>query len=305
MEILITGATGLIGRELCRELLASGHSITVLSRNPQKAKKALKDATVLDWNTLNDNSLGAIDCVINLAGESIGTGRWTTKKKQLIFNSRINTTKAIVTAIRKGAIKPKMLVNASAIGYYGPQGNKKIDEQYPAGDDFLATVCKAWEYEAYKAEELGVGVAAIRTGVVLSKDADALKKMMLPFKFYCGGPVGTGQQWLSWIHISDLVKIFMHVIKKGITGPVNAAGPEPIKMRDFSGILGKVMKRPSWFPVPTPVLRLALGEQADLLVNSQRVFPKTIIAAGYEFLFPTVEAALKDIICHQSKQRDD
>ena len=296
MEILIAGATGLVGRELCRELLSSGHNITVLTRNPQKAKVTLKDANVLDWNTLDDNPMESLDCVINLAGESIGTGRWTAKKKRLIFNSRINSTKVIVTAIKKGIIKPKLLVNASAIGYYGPQGNEKIEEQYPAGDDFLATVCKAWEYEAYKAEELGVKVAAIRTGVVLSKDAEALKKMMLPFKFYVGGPVGPGQQWLSWIHISDLVRIFMYVIEKGITGPVNATGPEPIKMGDFSKVLGKVMKRPSWFPVPTPVLRLALGEQADLLVNSQRVLPKAIKDAGYGFLFPTAEAALADII---------
>ena len=211
MKILIAGGTGFIGKQLCQELLSAGHQVAVLSRNPSQAQGTLpENVEVIGWENSEAvfpaTALQGVECIVNLAGESIGDGRWTKAKKERILGSRIKTTQAIVEAIKNQGVNPKVFISASAIGFYGPCQDEELTESAPAGQDFLATVCRAWESEAYRAEHEGVRVATVRIGVVLG-NGGALERMMLPFKFYVGGPTGSGNQWLSWIHVKDLVKI--------------------------------------------------------------------------------------------------
>ena len=216
--------------------------------------------------------------------------------KQEILDSRIRTTGAIVTAINNRTIQPKVLINASAVGYYGPHQDEAITEVEAAGPDFLAQVCQAWENEAYKAQSDLTRVVTIRIGVVLGREG-ALNRMVMPFKFYLGGPLGTGNQWLSWIHIQDLASMIRFVIEhQEVTGPINATAPESVRMRDFCKALGKVIDRPSWLPAPEFILKIALGQMADMLLHGQRVVPKKAIDAGFEFQFPMLGSALKDVL---------
>lgn len=301
MQILILGGTGFIGKQLCQELLSAGHKVAVLARNPVKAQATLaNNVEVIGWSgseaAIPAMALQGVDCIVNLAGESIGTGRWTKIKKEKILDSRIKTTRAIVGGVKNQGVKPQVLISASAIGFYGPCQDEEIIESSPAGQDFLATVCRAWESEAYRAEHEGVRVATVRIGVVLG-NGGALERMMLPFKFYTGGPTGRGNQWFSWIHAADLVKIIRFVAEtESIKGPVNATAPQPLRMRDFCNILGEIMGRPSWLPVPGFMLRLVLGEMADMVLNGQRVLPQKLLAAGYRFQYPAAQDALKAII---------
>lgn len=301
MKILIAGGTGFIGKQLCQEFLSAGHQVAVLSRNPSQAQGTLpENVEVIGWNNsegvMSDKAIQGVECIVNLAGESIGDGRWTKVKKEGILGSRIKTTQAIVEAIKNQGVKPKVLISASAIGFYGPCQDEELTESAPAGQDFLAAVCRAWESEAYRAEHPGVRVATVRIGVVLG-NGGALERMMLPFKFYIGGPTGSGNQWFSWIHVKDLVKAIRFVAENdSINGPVNATAPQPLRMGDFCDVLGKVMGRPSWLPVPGFILRLALGEMADMVLNGQRVIPRKLLEAGYKFHYPTAKDALEAII---------
>jgi uncharacterized protein len=298
MRVLVIGGTGFIGKELCKELKAGGHEVLILARNVIKTKAVLeKFGQVMEWPKppmLPDN-LGVINAVINLAGESIGEGCWTEAKKQRILNSRIRVTKEIIRAIENKLIAPQVFINASAIGYYGPRADEILTENELAGGDFLAEVCKQWEAEAMQAKDFGVRVAAIRIGVVLGKEG-ALPKMLLPFKFYLGGPIGTGKQWLSWIHIRDLVRIFRFVLENEISGPVNGTAPEPLTMKEFCQSLGKVLGRPSWLTVPGFSMRLALGEKASLLLYGQRVVPRKVLDQGFEFIFSSPRKALEELL---------
>lgn len=301
MKALIFGGAGFVGRSLTEELLTNGYQVCVVTRNRQITVNNLgNNVKVIEWNNNSPLSsikeLQKIDVVINLAGESIGNRRWSDSVKQEILDSRIRTTVAIVTAINNRTIQPKVLINASAVGYYGPHQDEAITEVEAAGPDFLAQVCRAWEKEAYKAQSDLTRVVTIRIGVVLGREG-ALNRMVMPFKFYLGGPLGTGNQWLSWIHIQDLTSMIRFVIEhQEVTGPINATAPESVRMRDFCKALGKVINRPSWLPAPEFMLKIALGQMADMLLNGQRVVPKKAIDAGFEFQFPMLGSALKDVL---------
>ncbi|HVJ49740.1 TIGR01777 family oxidoreductase [Desulfitobacterium sp.] len=306
MNVVIFGGTGFIGRNLTNELLINGYHVSVITRNSVKSiANAENKVQMIRWQ--NESPLSSIselkdvDVIVNLAGESIGNHRWTDAVKREILNSRIRTTKAIVASINSHAILPKVLINASAVGYYGPHKDEEITEVEEAGQDFLDQVCRDWEKEAYRVRNDLTRVATIRIGVVLGTEG-ALNRMVMPFRFYIGGPLGTGNQWLSWIHIQDLTSIIRFVIEHPeLTGPINATAPESVRMRDFCKVLGKVMNRPSWLPVPETLLKLALGQMAEMLIHGQRVVPKKAIDAGYEFRFLKLESALIDVL----KKTDD
>ena len=311
VRIVVAGGTGFIGAPLCRELANGGHEIIVLSRSVASAQKTLDDGVrtgrhgtrikVVRWDPgAGEIPLAAIDgadAIVNLAGESIASGRWTRNRKERILNSRVESVRGLVEAARRAARPPKVLVNASAIGFYGPHGDEEIREDHPPGNDFLARICVAWEAEAKKAEAHGLRAVLIRIGVVLGESGGALAQMATPFRLFAGGPIGTGRQWFSWIHRDDVIGILRLALEhEEVRGPVNATGPEPLTMRDFSGTLGRVLGRPSWLPVPEFILRAALGEMSDMLLTGQRVLPAKAIAAGYQFRFETAEAALRDIL---------
>jgi len=301
MKVVIFGGTGFVGRSLADELLTNGYYVLVVTRNRQKIVKDLvSKVKIIEWD--NNSPLSSIselfeaDVVVNLAGESIGNRRWSNSVKQEILASRIRTTRAIVSAINDGIIKPKVLISASAIGYYGSRQGEEITEIEETGQDFLAQVCRDWENEAYKAQSDLTRVATIRIGVVLGREG-ALNRMITPFKFYIGGPLGTGNQWLSWIHITDLTRIIRFVVENHeLTGPVNATAPVPVTMKEFSQVLGEVMNKPSWLPVPTWILKIVLGQMSEMLLNGQRVVPKKIIDGGFEFRFSKLKVALENVL---------
>jgi len=301
MNVLIFGGTGFVGRNLTKELLENGYQVYIATRNPQKtANRSGNEIQVLEWDNLSPISsikkLEQIDVVINLAGESIGNRRWTNSVKEEIIASRIRTTDAIVTAINNGTIQPRVLINASAVGYYGPREDEEITEFEEVGQDFLAQVCRDWENEAYKVQSNFTRVVTIRIGVVLGKEG-ALNRMAMPFKFYIGGPLGKGNQWLSWIHIQDLSSMVRFIIEhQELTGPINAVTPNPVRMRDFSKILGKVLNRPSWLPVPEILLKIALGQMAEMLLHGQRAVPMKILNANFEYRFSNLKAALENAL---------
>lgn len=301
MNVLIFGGTGFVGRNLIDELLSNGYQVFVATRNRQKIVNDLVGRVkIIEWNNHSPLSsisgLQDIDVVINLAGESIGNRRWTNSVKQEILTSRIRTTSAIVSAINDRTFQPSVLINASAVGYYGPRQDEEITEIEEAGQDFLSQVCRDWENEAYKAQSDLTRVATIRIGVVLGREG-ALNRMKIPFKFYIGGPLGTGNQWLSWINIKDLTSMVRFVIEnQELTGPINATAPDSVTMREFSHVLGEVMNRPSWLPVPTWILKIALGQMAEMLVNGQRVVPNKVIDAGFKFRFSKLKSALENVL---------
>ena len=301
MNVLIFGGTGFVGRNLTDELLNNGYQVFVVTRNRHRTAGKMGDKVkVIEWDNISPLSsipgLPEIGAVINLAGESLGGSRWTKSVKQEILASRVRTTGAIVTAINNHTIQPKILINASAVGYYGPRQDEKITESAAAGQDFLAQVCQEWENEAYKAQSSIPRVATIRIGVVLG-DEGALKRMAIPFKFYIGGPLGSGNQWLSWINIKDLTSMIRFIIeRKELTGPINATAPEAVRMKDFCRVLGEVMGRPSWLPVPGIMLKLALGQMAEMLLHGQRVVPEKILGAGFRFKFSKLRSALEDVL---------
>lgn len=293
MNILITGGTGFIGTPLSRELRNSGHTVVVTTRQTSDSKDKLT------WNPpalIPSEVISGFDAVINLAGEPVAPGRWTKRRKELIMSSRINTTRALIESIRKAASKPKVLISASAIGYYGAHSDEYVMEDTPPASDFLAEVCKAWEAEAVKAQESGIRVVLIRIGGVLESDGGALPKMMTPFKFFLGGPIGSGRQWFSWIHRDDVVGIVKYALEnESITGPVNATAPNPVTNKEFSSALGKALRKPSWLAVPAFVIKLTLGELGGMLLTGQRVMPEKILRSGYKFKYDDLESALKAI----------
>ncbi|WP_368293346.1 TIGR01777 family oxidoreductase [Dehalobacter sp. TBBPA1] len=301
MNVLIIGGTGYLGRNLTKELMSSGYKVSVITRNRQfTADKVESNVDLIEWDNISPLSsiydFKEFDVVINFAGESIGNRRWSNLVKQEILNSRINTTRSIVNAINDGTMNPKVLINASAVGYYGPRQDDKIAESEGPGQDFLAEVCKKWEDEAYKVQNEFTRVVTIRIGVVLGSQG-ALTRMVIPFKYYIGGPLGKGNQWLPWIYIQDLIRMFRFIIEHDeVTGPVNGTAPEPVRMKGFSKILGEVLKRPSWFPVPEFVLKIALGQMSEMLLHGQRAIPQKISDIGFEFKFPDLKSALEDAL---------
>jgi hypothetical protein len=241
------------------------------------------------------------DAVVNLAGENIFAHRWSEAVKAMLRDSRVLSTEHVVQALarspRTAAGTPKVLINASAIGYYGPRGDEEIAEDGEPGDDVLARVCIEWEAAAHKAEALGVRAVILRIGVVLDKERSALQKMLTPFKLFAGGPVGSGKQWMSWIHNEDLVGILLLALDNATAqGPINGTAPQPLTNKDFSTVLGRAVHRPSFMPTPRFALRLVLGEVADVILTGQRVLPRKALALGYVFKFPTAKAALADVL---------
>ncbi len=293
MNVLITGGTGFIGGALSRELRNSGHNVIVTTRRQTDSKEKLT------WNLpalIPSDTMSNIDAVVNLAGESIASGRWTKKRKQLIMSSRMNITRALVQSMQNANPKPKVLISASAIGFYGPRGDEFVTEDAPAGTDFLADVCRAWEAEALKAEETGVRVVPVRIGGVLESDGGALPKMIMPFKFFLGGPVGSGKQWFSWVHRDDIIGIIKYALEnESISGPINLTAPEPVTNKEFSSALGRAISRPSWLPVPGFIVKITIGELGDILLTGQRVLPEKALKAGYKFKHPDVDEALRAI----------
>ncbi|MGB1291786.1 MAG: TIGR01777 family oxidoreductase [Pseudoalteromonas sp.] len=296
MKILITGATGLIGTQLCAQLVKT-HSLTVLTRDSDKAKQKLGGQ--IDFiNALCDIDFNTLDCVINLAGEPIVNKRWSDKQKEIIRNSRIELTQEIAAAIKSSSNPPHTFISGSAIGYYGRQETQHIDEQFTkVHQEFSHTLCNDWENAARNAETDSTRVCLIRTGIVLSTNGGALQKMLPPFKLGLGGPVASGEQGMSWIHINDMVSLIEFVMNnQHLTGAINATAPTPQSNRAFSKTLAKVLHRPAIFPMPAWVLNLAMGEMADLLIFGQYVIPSKLLDAGFEFQYPDLHPALESLL---------
>jgi uncharacterized protein (TIGR01777 family) len=299
MRITVTGATGLIGSRLVASLRTRGDEVTVLSRDPESAQERLPGALeAVRWDLLREPApsaaLAGRDAVVHLAGENVAQ-RWTASAKRAIRESRVTGTRHLVQGIAslEDSARPRALVSASAIGYYGAHDDEPIDEEAPAGADFLAQTCSAWETEAVAAEQFGARVVRVRTGVVLNRDGGALGKMLTPFKLGVGGPVAGGRQYISWIHTDDLLGIVLAAIdSEQWRGPVNATAPQPQRNRDFSKALGRALHRPSLLPVPGAALRLLYGEMSEIVTTGARVLPVRALVLGYEFRHPQLDSAL-------------
>jgi uncharacterized protein len=306
MRVFVTGGTGLVGSRLVRRLRERSDDVSLLTRRPAAARERFgTDCTIVEGDPMQAGSwMDAVrdcDAVIHLAGENIFARRWSDEFKSLLRDSRVKSTEHIVQALarnpRNTAGSPRVLVNASAIGYYGPHGDEEITEESPAGDDILARLCVDWEQAARQAETHGVRVALVRVGVVLDKEGGALSKLLTPFKLCVGGPAGSGKQWMSWIHHADLVGLFLLPLENAtVSGPLNGTAPQPVTNRDFGKALGHALGRPSFMPTPRFALRVMLGEVADVITKGQRVLPKGALAAGYSFRFPEIGAALQDVL---------
>jgi uncharacterized protein (TIGR01777 family) len=301
MNIVIAGGTGFIGRALCASLGQEGHQIVLLTRNTEEAQRSCDSSiSAVEWNGREggvwERCLNGADAVINLSGASIAAERWTEARKRILTDSRILPTRLLVEAMSRCAAKPRTLINASGIGYYGASDDRSLTEEAPLGPGFLADLSLAWEREAMRAAALGVRVVTLRTGMVLEQDGGALPKMALPFRFFLGGPIMPGTQWISWIHRRDHIRLIHWLLTTpNVSGPVNAVAPEAVTMTDFCKTLGQALHRPSWLPVPSFVLTLALGELGTLMTTGQHVIPAKALTAGFTFHYPTLAAALRDM----------
>lgn len=298
MNILLFGATGNIGRKLAKNLVDKNYVVTNVSRDINKSKTLLpfiSNHLHLDDDDSLRSFIQQSDVVVNLAGFPV-SDKWTKKNKQLIYDSRIKTTRRIVELINSSSRKPKKFISSSAIGYYGNGREHLLTIDSPPGIGFLANVCIDWEEEAQKVEE-SVTLIIPRIGIVLDKTSGALPKMVKPFKYYVGGKLGSGKQWMSWIHIDDLINAFVEFIETdNFEGILNAVAPNPVRNFEFSKILATVLNRPNIFAVPSFILKLLLGEAATMALNSQKVFPEKLIQNDFEFKYPTLEKALQDLL---------
>lgn len=301
-RIVITGATGLIGKKLANALIQREDEVIIFSRNAEKAKSIFPKAKeCVEWNyktpSIWENYFENCDAVIHLAGINLFSKRWSDNFKKEVLESREYSTKKLVEAIRKSHNKPSVFISASGVGYYGDCGDIILDEDSKAGNDFLSDVCKIWESEAEKIQTYGVRSVRVRTGLVLSPDDGALKQMLPPFKYFIGGPLGDGKQWASWLHIDDIVEIYIHAIdNEKLRGAINAASPNPLRMKEFAKTLGHVLNRPSLFPVPKFMLRIVIGEAAEVVTSSQRIDVKKLLNSGYHFKFNKLEQALHNLL---------
>jgi uncharacterized protein len=304
VKIFMTGGTGFVGSYLSRDLVQAGHTITILSRRAQ----AQAPPAGVEFLTGDPNQAGAWmaavpehDWIINLAGASIFT-RWSEAYKEEIFESRVRTTRNLVTAMAAGD-RRQLFCSTSAVGYYGARGEEVLTEDSPPDADFLGELAQAWEGEALKAQDLGVRVVVTRFGVVLGRDGGALGQMVPLFKKFIGGPIGSGDQWFSWIHQADHARAFRFIQENPqISGPVNLTAPHPVRNRDLARALGRALHRPSFMPAPEFMLRLALGEFADTLITGQKVLPQRLLDAGFTFDFPTLDKALADLVGNGTKE---
>jgi uncharacterized protein (TIGR01777 family) len=301
MRVTVTGATGLIGTRLVAALARRGDEVTVLSRDPQRAGERLGSGIeALAWDPLGEPApaaaLAGRDGVIHLAGEPVAQ-RWSAAAKERIRTSREVGTANLVAGLRSADPRPRALVSASAVGIYGPHGDEEVPESTPPGEDFLAQVCVAWERAAQAAAELGVRVALVRTGIVLDPDGGALAKMLPPFKAGVGGPVAGGRQWMPWIHVDDLVGLYLAALDRDDwSGPLNGSAPQPVTNRDFSKALGRALRRPALAPVPRAALRALYGEMEQIVTTGQRAVPQRPLALGHAYAHPELDEALRSAL---------
>ena len=300
-RIVITGASGLIGTNLSRALINRGNNVYIFTRNVNKTKSIIHDAAgYIGWDYKKPDKwaehLNGKDAVIHLAGANISGKRWSANYKETILTSRELSTRNLVNTISLLSEKPESFICASGVNYYGDSGNKLLTEKEEPGNDFLANVCKLWENEAMKVEKTGVRRVSVRTGVVLTPEEGALKKMLITFKLFIGGPLGNGNQWFPWIHLDDIANIYIYLLdNKKLHGAFNACSPNPVTMNEFAKTLGKVMKRPSFFKVPKFALTLAAGEVADIVTASLKVIPEGLLEQGYKFKFANLKDALENL----------
>jgi NAD dependent epimerase/dehydratase family enzyme len=325
-RVVVTGATGMIGRALCKQLIAKGYQVVAFSRDPQKARRSVPGAAEYiawtpsetgPWASAIDGAHG----VIHLAGASLFGKRWSEAYKREIVASREIGTRGLVSAMAQAKAKPRVFVSMSAVGYYGPHGDEKLDESAPPGNDFLARVCQVWEREARRAEDLGIrtvifrsgvvlggdekmsipidlgGAALDRPGLILKTDEGAFPLLVMPFYFFSGGPILPGTQWMAWIHVDDTIGLLTMALEdERVRGPLNATAPQSQTNREIARTIGRVMGRPAWLPVPGFALKLMLGEMADMITTGQRVIPQKAHDLGYQFKYPTSEQAIRQII---------
>ena len=306
MKTIITGGTGLIGRALAGSLTRDGHEVILLSRRTPAVPGLAGNVKVVQWDAHTAEGWGHLvndaDAIVNLAGESIaGAGliptRWTEERKRLISQSRAGANQAVVQALQLAGDRKPVLIQGSAVGYYGPGGDSLLTEDSPAGNDYLARVCVESERQTQAVEALGVRRVIARTGLVLSAQGGVLSRLMLPFKFYAGGPSGSGAQWYPWIHIDDEVRAIRFLIESPqAAGVYNLSAPNPLRNRDFSRALSRVMGRPAFIPAPAFALKLALGELSTLVLDGQRAVPERLTKLGFKFGFSDAEAALRDLL---------
>jgi len=295
MRILITGGSGFIGQRLCEKLGAAGHELLVVSRNPERAARALPDGADIRPR-VEDFTDAAPEAIVNLAGEPIAEGRWTDAKKRRIVDSRVDITRAVVSLCEKLEKPPKVLVSASAVGYYGDKGDADVTEETEPHDEFLHRICEQWEAEARKAEAHGVRVANPRIGLVLEAGGGMLAKMGPAFKFGLGGRLGDGQQYMPWIHREDMVRILEFLLfRDDCDGAFNASAPNPVTNAEFTKTLASHLSRPALIPAPKIALKIALGEMSHMLLTGAKMLPSRLEAAGFEFLYPTLDSALDEI----------
>ncbi len=302
MRIIILGATGFIGRALCKFLMGAGYEVVALTRNKNRGREILgKGVEVIEWDSRSaegwESQANGAYAIVDLVGENLSSGRWTQKKKESILESRLNAGRAVTMAIQRVQSKPKVVVQASAIGYYGSRSDAILDESSGPGEGFLSEVAMKWE-DSTKEVEPSTRRVIIRTSPVLGRGGGILSRLLPPFRFFLGGHPGSGRQWFSWIHLDDELGAIRFLLEReDLQGPFNLTAPEPLMMKDFYHTLGKAMRRPSWLPVPGFVLRLLFGEMAqETILSGQRVVPKRLLEAGYKFIYPKAEQALKEIL---------
>ncbi len=305
MRVIITGGTGLIGRALAASLAGDGHEVIVLSRNPGRAKGLPPGVRAIGWDGASAQGWGQwVDgaaAIVNLAGENLAEGRWTPERRRRIQGSRQRAGHAVMQALEAAAARPAVLIQASAVGYYGPHDDEFVDEGMPPGRNYQAEVCQVWEASTARAEQLGVRRAVIRTGVVLSRQGGALPRMLLPFHFFVGGPLGSGRQWFPWIHLADEVAAIRFLIDRAdAQGPFNLCAPNPVTNAELAKTIGRTLHRPALIPVPAFVLRLLFGEMAAVLLEGQREQPAALLRLGYQFGYPALAPALADVLGRRS-----
>ena len=299
MHVVISGGSGFVGQALTHLLMQKGHRVTILTRHPDH-KRTSESVHYVEWlsvDSLPENELKDVDAMVNLAGESIGSGRWTQSKKEAILNSRLTATKEVIRILGHLNPKPKVLVNASGVSYYGMSDFKTFNENSKSdANDFLAKVVKRWEKEGATAKELGIRTVFARFGIILGQEG-ALPPMVLPYKLGIGGPIGSGMQWISWVHIQDVVEmVYFAMIKPEVDGPLNVTSPNPIRMSSLGQSIAEVLHRPHWLRVPGLALKVAFGEMSQVILKGQRVLPQKAHYHNYSFQFPDVKSALSDIL---------
>jgi len=299
MKVFLTGGTGFVGTYLSQELAQKGHDITILTRQKEPAAAAGSRSRFVTGDPKQEGpwmaEVARHDWIINLAGSSIFS-KWTKESKQMLRDSRVLTTRNLVAALAAGD-RRQLFCSTSAPGYYGPRGDEELTEASPPGQDFLARLAQDWEAEALKARDLGIRTVITRFGIVLGKEGGMLEQLVPVFKRFVGGPVGSGEQWLSWIHQLDLVQAYLFVLEHpDLAGPVNFTSPNPVRNRDFAQALGRALGRPSFMPAPAFMMRLMLGELAEVVLTGQKFLPERLLAAGFQFLYPTIDQALKHLL---------